>query len=249
MKNKKIILLIALIVCIAATVVAIATGVSSKQGSSTTTTNEIKISTTVEKASSGITSKADNTTLSSTTKQNGASTSKNIETTKATTESTTKNNTTVSQAKATTSVKATTKINTTTAKATTETTVTTSESNVCYITIECTEILNNMDKLKEGHSAYVPSNGYILNNYPVEISNGYSAYDVLKKACNDNNIKLTATTTAYGTYVSGINNLDEFDCGNQSGWLYYVDNNYQNVSCDKRTVKPNETITFHYTTK
>lgn len=246
MKNKKIILLIALIVCIAATVVAIATGVSSKQGSSTTTTNEIKISTTVEKASSEITSKADNTTAYSTTKQNEASTSIKTLTTKSSTVNTTKNNTTVSQAKATTSVKA---ITTTTAKATTETTVTTSESNVCYITIECTEILNNMDKLKEGHSAYVPSNGYILNNYPVEISNGYSTYDVLKKACNDNNIKLTATTTAYGTYVSGINNLDEFDCGNQSGWLYYIDNNYQNVSCDKRTVKPNETITFHYTAK
>lgn len=246
MKNKKIILLIALIVCIAATVVAIATGVSSKQGSTTTTTNEIKISTTVEKASSEITSKADNTTAYSTTKQNEASTSIKTLTTKSSTVNTTKNNTTVSQAKATTSVKA---ITTTTAKATTETTVTTSESNVCYITIECTEILNNMDKLKEGHSAYVPSNGYILNNYPVEISNGYSTYDVLKKACNDNNIKLTATTTAYGTYVSGINNLDEFDCGNQSGWLYYIDNNYQNVSCDKRTVKPNETITFHYTAK
>lgn len=246
MKNKKIILFIALIVCIVATIVAIATGVSSKQSSSTTTTNDIKISTTIEEASSKEISKADNTTASSTTKQSKASTTKKSLTTKSSTESTTKNNTTVSQTKATTSVKPTT---TTTAKATTETTVTTSKSNVCYITIECTEILSNMDKLKEGHSAYVPSNGYILNNYPVEISNGDSAYDVLKRACGDNNIKLTATTTAYGTYVSGINNLDEFDCARQSGWLYYVDNNYQNVSCDKRIIKPNETITFHYTVK
>ncbi|WP_178667398.1 DUF4430 domain-containing protein [uncultured Eubacterium sp.] len=116
----------------------------------------------------------------------------------------------------------------------------------CTINVECKSILNNMDKLKDGHSEYVPSDGYIIKGYKYTAKAGFTAYDVLKKACEDNGIKLTAKSSMYGTYVSGINNIDEFDCGGQSGWMYSINGNRPNVSASNQKINDGDEITFEY---
>ena len=116
----------------------------------------------------------------------------------------------------------------------------------CTLNVECKSILNNMDKLKDGHSEYVPANGYIIKGYTYTAKAGFTAYDALKKACEDNDIKLTAKSSMYGTYVSGINNIDEFDCGSQSGWMYSINGNRPNVSASSQRVTDGDEITFEY---
>lgn len=116
----------------------------------------------------------------------------------------------------------------------------------CTLNVECKSILNNMDKLKDGHSEYVPSNGYIIKGYKYTAKAGFTAYDALKKACEDNGIKLTAKSSMYGTYVSGINNIDEFDCGSQSGWMYSINGNRPNVSASSQKINYGDEITFEY---
>ena len=116
----------------------------------------------------------------------------------------------------------------------------------CTLNVECKSILNNMDKLKDGHSEYVPANGYIIKGYKYTAKAGFTAYDALKKACEDNGIKLTAKSSMYGTYVSGINNIDEFDCGSQSGWMYSINGNRPNVSASSQRVTDGDEITFEY---
>ena len=116
----------------------------------------------------------------------------------------------------------------------------------CTLNVECKSILNNMDKLKDGHSEYVPANGYIIKGYKYTAKAGFTAYDALKKACEDNDIKLTAKSSMYGTYVSGINNIDEFDCGSQSGWMYSINGNRPNVSASSQRVTDGDEITFEY---
>lgn len=116
----------------------------------------------------------------------------------------------------------------------------------CTLNVECKSILNNMDKLKEGHSEYVPANGYIIKGYKYTAKAGFTAYDALKKACKDNGIKLTAQSEKYGTYVSGINNIDEFDCGKESGWMYSINGNRPNVSASSRKINDGDKITFEY---
>lgn len=116
----------------------------------------------------------------------------------------------------------------------------------CTVTVECKSILDHMDDLKEGHEEFVPDDGYIIKNYTYKAKKGYTAYDALKGACKKNDIKLTAKSTSYGTYVSGINNLDEFDCGDQSGWMYSVNGQFPNTSCGNLTVKDKDNIIFEY---
>lgn len=135
----------------------------------------------------------------------------------------------------------------TTSKATTKKNEPTVKDEIsCTLNVECKSILNNMDKLKDGHSEYVPANGYIIKGYTYTAKAGFTAYDALKKACEDNGIKLTAKSSMYGTYVSGINNIDEFDCGSQSGWMYSINGNRPNVSASSQRVNDGDEITFEY---
>lgn len=135
----------------------------------------------------------------------------------------------------------------TTSKATTKKNEPTVKDEIsCTLNVECKSILNNMDKLKDGHSEYVPANGYIIKGYKYTAKAGFTAYDALKKACEDNGIKLTAKSSMYGTYVSGINNIDEFDCGSQSGWMYSINGNRPNVSASSQKISDGDEITFEY---
>ena len=116
----------------------------------------------------------------------------------------------------------------------------------CTVTVECKSILDHMDDLKEGHEEFVPDDGYIIKNYTYKAKKGYTAYDALKNACKKNDIKLTAKSTSYGIYISGINNLDEFDCGKQSGWMYSVNGIMPNTTCGNVSVDDGDSIVFTY---
>lgn len=139
----------------------------------------------------------------------------------------------------------------TTQKETTQTTAKTTkkpESTVstCTLTIECTAVLDNMSSLKAGHEKYIPDDGYILSNKKMTVSKGDTVYDVLKEACSENGIRLTASNSTFGIYVSGINNIDEKDCGKNSGWTYWVNGNMPMVTCGKYTVNNGDEIKFSY---
>jgi len=117
----------------------------------------------------------------------------------------------------------------------------------CTVTVECKKVLNYMDNLKAGHEAYVPSGGIFFSNYPVTIKNGSTAYDAVKIACTDNGVTINASNSQYGTYIAGFNNIDEKDCGNQSGWLYSVNGKTPGKSCGKYIVSNGDNIVFSYT--
>lgn len=257
--NKKkpiIITIIVVIVCVIASIFIANKYINQKPLEITTQTqnvsNQAKLNTTTYNSTTKLTTITDTTIKETTTfiKKTTSTTKSKTEATSITTSkaSTQTTSTTKKSPKATTT-KTTTAL-TTSIELTQNSTVaptTSNDSEICYVTVECKEILGKINKLSPGHSKYVPKNGYILYNYPVKYSVNDTAYDALKTACSDNNIKLTATSTIYGIYVCGINNIDEKDCGSQSGWLYSVNSVYPSVSCGKQEINPNDNIIFHYT--
>ncbi len=186
-------------------------------------------------ACSNNTQQEQSTTVTTTTATQAATSTTVAETT--TKETTTKPSTTKPQ----TATETTTKKKVTTTKKKKK-----SNTVTCTVTVECNSVLNHMSDLKEGHEEFVPDDGYIIKDYTYKAKKGYTAYDALKDACKKNDIKLTAKSTSYGTYVSGINNLDEFDCGDQSGWMYSVNGQFPNTSCGNLTVKDKDNIIFEY---
>lgn len=121
----------------------------------------------------------------------------------------------------------------------------------CYITIDCTKILDYLKKHgKKGYEQYlkyIPKSGYIIHNYKCTYKSGDTVYDILKRACDENHIKVSATDSIYGIYVQAINNIRETDFGKYSGWMYSVNGTPPPISCGKFKASPSDEIIFYYT--
>lgn len=197
------------------------------------------------------------TSTSAKSVEHSKSTEQTIQTKKAVSESTTQNSNSEQNKStaATSATNSTTKSTittkkidnkTTAAKTETTTAATTSSTISCSIEIECKKILSNMENLKAGHEDFVPADGIIMNTKTVTVNNGSTAYDALKSACSKNGVTINAQNSAYGTYIKGFNNIDEFDCGRQSGWIYTVNGSSPPKSCDKYTISQGDTIVFSF---
>ena len=121
----------------------------------------------------------------------------------------------------------------------------------CTIEIRCDTILNNMQDLKPGLDVYVPDSGTILPTTTITFTEGETVFDVLKRICDARGIQIEYSyTPMYGSYyVEGINNLYEFDCGQQSGWMYKVNGWFPNYGCSKYILDDGDEIVWCYTCK
>jgi len=117
------------------------------------------------------------------------------------------------------------------------------------ISIDCSVILDNYDKLNREKEEFVPDDGCILKETKVKVKEGSSVFDVLKKVCKDNKIQIESSTSPVykSVYVEGINQLYEFDCGPQSGWMYKVNGEFPNYGCSAYTVEDCDVIEWEYT--
>ncbi len=108
------------------------------------------------------------------------------------------------------------------------------------ISIRCDTII---EKSNESH---VPKNGIILDTSEFNISEGDTVYDILLEATVKNKIHLETNGTSDTAYVEGIANIYEFDFGDLSGWMYFVNGNEQNVGCGECKLSPNDKIEWVY---
>ena len=106
-----------------------------------------------------------------------------------------------------------------------------------------------MDELEPGKVEFVPSDGVILYPVTVQFEAGETVFDVLTRVCDITGIQIEYSwTPLYGSYyIEGINNLSEFDCGNESGWMYKVNDWFPNYGCSSYTLKDGDVIVWAYT--
>lgn len=119
----------------------------------------------------------------------------------------------------------------------------------CTFSIECATILNNLDELDPDKLEMVPSNGVILKKKKVKFSQGESVFDVLQRICQDEGIHMEASWTPIynSAYIEGINNLYEFDCGSESGWMYRVNGWYPNYGSSRYQLQDGDAVEWRFT--
>ena len=117
------------------------------------------------------------------------------------------------------------------------------------ISASCRTVLSNMDLLKPSKKSVIPSSGVMLGQRSVAIQDGDTVFSVLQRACKAAGVSLEYTQMpGYGSaYVKGIGNLDEFDCGPRSGWVYSVNGAYSSTGCSKYVLKAGDVVAFRYT--
>ena len=121
--------------------------------------------------------------------------------------------------------------------------------NLCTVTIVCTTVLDNIDKLEEAKRPYVPTDGVLLPETAVEFAKGETVFEVLQRVCEAREIQLEYSwTPLYDSYyIEGIGHLYEFDCGFESGWMYKVNDAFPNYGCSAYELQGGEDIVWCYT--
>lgn len=109
------------------------------------------------------------------------------------------------------------------------------------MTIRCDTIVG------KAKSEYIPDDGVILDVTEFVISEGDTAYDILTEAARKYSIQMESVGGADMIYISGINYLYEFDFGDLSGWMYFVNGESPSVGCDTYTLSDGDNIEWIYT--
>lgn len=132
----------------------------------------------------------------------------------------------------------------------------------CTVTVDCTSILLAMDDFNPAKDKFFPDNGYILEKKEVDLFEGDTVIDVLKRACEKytcsdncelcqkNGIVLDAEyNSAFGShYVKGIHQIYEKDCGDMSGWTCKIGGEMPDYSNGDPLVKDGDSVEFVFVT-
>ena len=119
----------------------------------------------------------------------------------------------------------------------------------CTLEVRCDTLLSHLDELKADKAALVPGGGLLLEETEVEFDPGESVFDVFRKVLKEEKIHFEYTDAAVynSVYIEGIGNLYEFDCGEQSGWMFSVNGTYPGLGCSAYTLADGDVIVFSYT--
>ena len=112
------------------------------------------------------------------------------------------------------------------------------------LTIRCDTVLG-----KDG-TDHLPADGAMLPVTQFDIEEGETVFDILSQAAAAHRLRVqntgvTASSSAMA-YISGINDLHEFDFGDLSGWVYRVNGERPSIGCGEYRLKDGDRIEFLY---
>ena len=105
------------------------------------------------------------------------------------------------------------------------------------LSIRCDTVAGKSEK------EYIPEDGIILTD-SFRIEENETVFDILIEAAKKHGIHLDYSDSSY---IRGINYLYEFDFGDLSGWLYYVNGEAASVGCDSFILSDGDNIEWLYT--
>ena len=107
------------------------------------------------------------------------------------------------------------------------------------VSVDCLTIMGLRDD--------IPEDGYLIPSQTVSIREGETAYDLLDELARENGILLDIKGSDEMIYVSGIAGIYEFDHGELSGWMYYVNGQAPSVNSSQYILKDGDVVEWRYT--
>lgn len=119
----------------------------------------------------------------------------------------------------------------------------------CTLEIRCDTLLDNLDQLPPEKAALVPEDGVLLSVTEAEFAGGDTVFDVFRQVLRAEKIHFEyVDASAYDSvYIEGIGNLYEYDCGPQSGWIYFVNDTHPGLGCSGYTLADGDAVVICYT--
>ena len=117
----------------------------------------------------------------------------------------------------------------------------------CTISIDCSTILDNMDKLKRGKEGLIPSDGILLAKTEVQYEEGDTVFTMLKRELKSRKMHYDFEGSGSSAYLTGLCNIYEFDCGKLSGWEFAVNGSFPSVGMGVYKLSPGDSVALIYT--
>lgn len=108
------------------------------------------------------------------------------------------------------------------------------------MSIVCTDVVGKTT------AEHIPQDGILLAAAAFPIEEGETAFSVLTRATQANEIHLESEGAPGMRYVTGIGQVYSGDFGEMSGWLYWVNGEMPSVGCEQLTLKDGDVIEWVY---
>lgn len=117
----------------------------------------------------------------------------------------------------------------------------------CSLEVRCDDALNH-ELLSDEKRANLPQDGAIISKCDIPFTEGDSILDILLRETQARKIhtEFAKSPTYNSTYIKGMANLYEFDCGSLSGWSYTVNGEMPLVDCSQYEVENGDSISLTY---
>ena len=121
--------------------------------------------------------------------------------------------------------------------------------STCTLEIRCDTLLQHLDELSSGKASLVPADGVLLAKTTVTFEPGETVFDVFRRVLRERKIHFEYVDAVVydSSYIEGIGNLYEFDCGEGSGWMFSVNGISPGLGCSQYTLSDGDEILFAYT--
>ncbi len=119
----------------------------------------------------------------------------------------------------------------------------------CTLSVKCTTVLDNMDKLDKSKLQVLPPDGVIFPAAVVPFVQGESVFDVFQREMKKAAIQFEFNDVPIykSKYIEGIGNIYELDCGELSGWVYRVNGLVPGYGCSLYKLKDGDVVEIVYT--
>ena len=123
------------------------------------------------------------------------------------------------------------------------------QAYTCTLEVRCDTILDNLEDLDPEKVDLVPEDAVIFPTTTVTFYEGESVFDLLQREMKQAAIHMeyTATPIYNSSYIEGIGNLYELDCGPLSGWMYQVNGWYPNYGSSRYQLQQDDVVIWRYT--
>ena len=121
------------------------------------------------------------------------------------------------------------------------------QAQTCTISIDCSTILDNMDKLERGKEGLIPADGILLAKTEVQYEDGDTVFTLLKRELQSRKMHYDFEGSGSSAYLAGLCNIYEFDCGKLSGWEFAVNGSFPSVGVGVYKLSPGDSVALIYT--
>ncbi len=117
---------------------------------------------------------------------------------------------------------------------------------IAMISIDCSDIFDNMSLLDSGLEEYIPEYGLILEDTEYSINSGDTVYDLLVRAVKDKQIQMEVRGALNAKEIEGINYIYNSSCGDGSKWIYKLNGEVQQPVCSDYKLKNGDNVQWIY---